>query len=105
MWPLLIVICSALLPGKKLRWWHVAGGVAGLAGSIILVTGGELAGFKAEYWLGYAVAVALALTWTAYSISSRHISHVPSDAVGVFLWCHGRFGKPCPYGFRDHGQA
>jgi len=84
MWPLLIVVCSALLPGEKLRWWHVAGAMAGLAGSIILVTGGQLDGFKAEYWLGYVVAVACALTWTAYSILSRRMSHVPSDAVGVF---------------------
>lgn len=87
MWPLLIVIFSALLPGEKLRWWHVMGGLAGLAGSIILVTGnegGSIGGFKSEYWLGYLMAVVCALTWSSYSILSRKFSHVPSDAVGIF---------------------
>lgn len=88
MWPLLIVVFSALLPGERLRWWHVLGGLAGLSGSVILVTGGMqgggFGGFKSEYWLGYAMAVACALTWSSYSILSRRFSHIPSDAVGVF---------------------
>ncbi|MDP6109734.1 MAG: EamA family transporter [Rhodospirillales bacterium] len=87
MWPLLIVVFSALLPGEKLRWWHVMGGLAGLVGSVVLVTGdqgGDPGGFKTEYWLGYLMAVVCALTWSFYSILSRHFSHVPSDAVGVF---------------------
>ena len=32
LWPLLIVVLSALLPGERLRWWHLAGALAGLAG-------------------------------------------------------------------------
>ncbi len=88
MWPLLIVVFSALLPGERLRWWHGMGGLAGLAGTIVLVTGngpaGGPGGFKSEYWLGYLMAVACALTWSAYSILCRRFSHVPSDAVGAF---------------------
>ncbi len=88
MWPLLIVVFSALLPGERLRWWHVLGGLAGLTGSIVLVMGSEggrgFGGFKSEYWLGYLMAIACAFTWTAYSILSRRFSHIPSDAVGVF---------------------
>lgn len=87
MWPLLIVVFSALLPGERLRWWHVLGGLAGLAGSVILVTGNPtegLSGFKSEYWLGYLMAVACALTWSSYSILSRRFAHVPSDAIGAF---------------------
>lgn len=86
MWPLLIVVFSALLPSERLRWWHALGGIAGLVGSIVLVTakeGGGL-GFKSEYWLGYTMAVTCALTWSGYSILSRRFSHVPSDAVGGF---------------------
>ena len=29
LWPLLIVVFSALLPGEKLRWYHLAGGPGG----------------------------------------------------------------------------
>lgn len=88
MWPLLIVIFSALLPGENLRWWHVMGGLFGLAGSAVLVSGnggdGSLGGFKSEYWLGYLMAVVCALTWSIYSILSRRFSHVSSDAIGGF---------------------
>ena len=37
--PLLIVVGSALLPGERLRWWHILGAVAGLGGVWALVAG------------------------------------------------------------------
>src|SRR5687768_120995 len=37
LWPLLIVVGSALMPGEKLRWNHVAGAVLGLAGTVLIV--------------------------------------------------------------------
>ncbi len=30
LWPLFIVVGSALLPGERLRWYHVAGALADL---------------------------------------------------------------------------
>jgi len=86
MWPLLIVVCSALLPGERLRWFHVAGAVAGLAGTAILITGGRLdhLGFKPEYSLGYAMAAICACTWTGYTLLSRRFGAVPTDTVGGF---------------------
>lgn len=86
LWPLLIVVFSALLPGHRLRWWHLAGALAGLAGTVILVGygGGEGFGFRAQYLPGYAAALAAAVTWAAYSILSRRHAHVPTDAVGGF---------------------
>ena len=86
LWPLLIVLFSALLPGESLRWWHVAGGAAGLLGAALLVThsaGGGLT-FRAEFALGYLAALACAFTWSAYSVLSRRFARVPSDAVGGF---------------------
>ena len=41
LWPLLIVLLSGLLPGERVRWFHVLGGIAGFAGSALLVTGGR----------------------------------------------------------------
>ena len=83
IWPLLIVVFSALLPGERLRWWHVVGTLAGLIGTIVLVTGGEVS-FKGEFAVGYAAAAICALTWSSYSVLSRTVRHVPSDAVGAF---------------------
>ncbi len=97
MWPLLIVVGSALLPGERLHWWHVAGAVAGLVGAAILITGGRgLSGFKSEFAIGYAFAVLCSLTWSSYSILNRRFPHVPTDTVGGFcaatavlaLFCH-----------------
>jgi drug/metabolite transporter (DMT)-like permease len=84
LWPLLIVVFSALLPGERLRWYHIAGGLAGFAGSALLITGGSLGGFQSEYAFGYAMAFACAFTWSGYSVLSRRFAEVPSDVVALF---------------------
>ncbi len=84
LWPLLLVLLSALLPGERLRWWHLAGALAGLAGAMILVTGGGRVVFRGEFALGYAAALACALTWSSYSVLSRRMDAVPTDVVGWF---------------------
>ena len=84
LWPLLIVLLSTLLPGHRLRWWHVAGALSGLAGTALLVTDGGRIAFPADYALGYGAALACAVTWAAYSVLSRLFAHVPTDAVGAF---------------------
>ena len=40
LWPLFIVLGSALMPGERLRWNHVAGALLGLAGTVLIVTKG-----------------------------------------------------------------
>jgi drug/metabolite transporter (DMT)-like permease len=45
LWPLLIVLFSALLPGERLRWWHLAGALTGFAGAALLLLSGQ--GFAA----------------------------------------------------------
>ncbi len=84
LWPLLIVLFSALLPGERLRWWHLAGAGMGLAGTALLVTGGGAVAFRAEFALGYGAALVCALTWSTYSVVSRRFGQVPTDAVGGF---------------------
>ena len=96
LWPLLIVIFAALLPGETLRWWHLAGALVGLLGTALLITkGGEVA-LRGEYALGYGAAFGCAVTWAGYSTASRRFARVPTDAVGGFcaatavlaLLCH-----------------
>lgn len=96
-WPLLIVLFSALLPGERLRWWHVAGAGMGLAGAALLIGGGGGLALDGGHAGGYAAAVVSALIWSGYSVASRRVGHVPTDAVGGFcgatavlaLACHG----------------
>ena len=84
LWPLLIVLFSALLPGERLRWWHVAGAVTGLAGAALLIGGDQ--DFSAGIRLapGHIAALACAFLWSGYSILSRRLGHVPTDTVGGF---------------------
>jgi drug/metabolite transporter (DMT)-like permease len=84
LWPLLIVVLAAFLPGERLSWWHVAGALMGLLGTVVLVTGGGAVALRVEHALGYALALGCAFTWSSYSVLSRRLAAVPTDAVGAF---------------------
>ncbi len=84
LWPLFIVLGSSLLPGERLRWFHVAGAFAGLAGATLIILRGGSAGFDTRFAFGYAMAFLCALTWSSYSLASRRFSSVPSAAVTGF---------------------
>jgi drug/metabolite transporter (DMT)-like permease len=83
LWPLLIVVLSGFLPGERLRWWHLAGTGAGLVGCVLLIGGGA-GGVRAEYAAGYLAALGAAFAWSTYSVLSRRVREVPTDAVGGF---------------------
>ena len=82
LWPLLIVLSSAMLPGEHLRWHHIAGALFGFAA--LIVTRGESLEIDPQYSLGYLAACVCALTWTGYSVLSRRFSAVPTDVVTGF---------------------
>ncbi len=85
LWPLLIVVFSALLPtwagGRPLRWWHGCGALLGFAGTAMILLGRGKLGSDGGTWLGYALALAAALIWSSYSVLSRLLAAVPSVAV------------------------
>src|SRR6476620_8762205 len=53
LWPLLIVMFSALLPGEKLTPHHVIGATLGLAGTTLLLVGGDGAEIASKYIPGF----------------------------------------------------
>lgn len=95
LWPLLIVVFSALLPGERLRWFHVGGALLGLAGAALLVTKGQSLEIAPRYTLGYMAAGVCALTWSSYSVASRRFGDVPTDAVGGFCAATAILAVPC----------
>ncbi len=102
MWPLLIVLFSALLPGQRLRWWHIGGALSGFAGAAILVTGSTTgASFESEHLLGYTMALACALTWSIYSVANRRFSQVPTDTVGGFCGVTALLAAVCHLAFEE----
>ena len=84
LWPLLIVLFSSLLPGERLLSHHVIGALLGLAGTVLLLMGGGGSGFEAGQLPGLAAAFVAAFVWASYSVMSRRLKAVPTDAVAGF---------------------
>lgn len=83
LWPLLIVVGSAMLPGEKLRWYHIAGALSGLAGTFLIVARNGLS-FDGAYTIGYAAAFLCAFTWSGYSLLTRRFEAASTDVVTGF---------------------
>ncbi|MEM8572043.1 MAG: DMT family transporter [Pseudomonadota bacterium] len=83
--PLMIVLGSALLPGERLRWWHIVGAGLGFVGIFLLVEGGGDGGASETGSMFYLSLIGLAAAlWGVYSVATRGLPHVPSSALGVF---------------------
>ena len=105
LWPLLIVVLSAFLPGERLRWYHVAGAALGLAGTALVVTGGTGLSVDLLYLPGYAAAFACAVVWAVYSVMSRRFASVPTVAVAGFCLGAAGGGAGGPRGVGEAGGA
>jgi drug/metabolite transporter (DMT)-like permease len=84
LWPLLIVLFSSLLPGERLAPHHIIGALLGLAGTVLLLAGNGSSGFAPGQWPGLLAAFVAAFVWAAYSVMSRRLKSVPTDAVAGF---------------------
>ncbi|HEY8210187.1 MAG TPA: EamA family transporter [Myxococcaceae bacterium] len=84
LWPLLLALFSALLPGERLRWWHLLGCLLGFAGASLLGVRGASLAFDAARWRGYAAALGCAVIWPTYSVLSRRRGDLSTDVVGAF---------------------
>jgi drug/metabolite transporter (DMT)-like permease len=84
LWPLFIVLGSALMPGERLRWFHVAGALLGLAGTAMIVSRGSGVSFDPRYTFGYVTAFVCAFWWSGYSLLSRRFAEVPTSIVTWF---------------------
>jgi drug/metabolite transporter (DMT)-like permease len=84
LWPLLIVLFSSFLPGERLAPHHIIGALLGLADTVLLLTGGNLSGFAEGQLPGLLAAFIAAFVWAIYSVMSRRLKSVPTDAVAGF---------------------
>ncbi len=99
LWPLLIVLFAGLLPGERLGRPQLLGAVAGLAGTLLLVTGGAGLSVRAEYLTGYLAALGCAVTWAAYSVLSRRFGAVPTESVIGFCLATSALAALCHLAF------
>jgi drug/metabolite transporter (DMT)-like permease len=96
LWPLLIVLFATLLAGERLRANVVLGAVLGLCGVVVLFfgRGGGLV-IEPRYLAGYACAFAAAFVWAIYSVLSRKVASVPTDAVAGFCLATAALSALC----------
>ena len=83
LWPLLIVLFSSFLPGERLAIHHVIGALLGLVGTVLLFAG-DTSGFAQGQLPGLIAAFIAAFVWASYSVLSRRLKAVPTDAVAGF---------------------
>ncbi|MGL6211774.1 MAG: aromatic amino acid exporter YddG [Paracoccaceae bacterium] len=83
LWPLFIVLLSGLLPGERLRRLHIVGAALAFAGAALIVLRGG-GSVTAAALPGFGLAFLCALTWSIYSVASRRLGAVPTEAVAVY---------------------
>src|SRR6202161_1157974 len=81
LWPLLIVLFSAALPGERLRPRHIVGACLGFAALCVLAIdrlSPQAHPLDASAWLGFGCALAAAIVWAGYSVASSRFIGTPS---------------------------
>ncbi len=99
LWPLLIVLFSAALPGERLRMRHVAGATLGFAGAATLFLSRGSASSGRLAVIGYGLALCCAFVWSAYSVLSRCLKQVPTEAVAGCCLATAALAALCHAGF------
>lgn len=89
LWPLLIVVLTPVFfPHTPLRPAHALASLAGLLGAALMIGIGQFDG-QPRHLLGYALAIAAALTWACYSLGCRRLPAFPASAVFGFCLLAG----------------
>lgn len=101
LWPLLIVVFSAFLPGERLKWQHIAGCLLALAGAVLVVTKGRGFTLDVQYLPGYLAALCAALAWSSYSVLSRRFASVPSETITGFCLVTAVLAALCHFAFEQ----
>jgi drug/metabolite transporter (DMT)-like permease len=84
LWPLLIVVLSALSSGERLHVRYLAGAVLGFSGSAIFLLQRNEEPITIDGITGYIAAFACAVVWAGYSVLNRRFKATPSGMlVGV----------------------
>ena len=101
LWPLLIVLFSSLLPGERLKPHHIVGALFGLAGTVVLFAGNTTLILDQGQIAGLAAAFVAAFVWAAYSVMSRKLKAVPTDAVAGFCLVTALLAATVHYAVED----
>ena len=92
LWPLLIVLFSSLLPGERLAPHHIVGALWASPARCCCSPAIAARGFAPGQIPGFGAAFVAAFVWAAYSVMSRKLKAVPTDAVAGFCLATAMIG-------------
>jgi drug/metabolite transporter (DMT)-like permease len=102
LWALLTVLFSGLLPNHRLRTRHVIGALIGFCAAALLVHDKLGADYQAAgAHLGFALAFACAFVWSSYSVASRLLAAVPSEAIAAPCLATAVLATVCSWAFEQ----
>lgn len=84
LWPLLIVLFSGLLPGERLSKRHLMGAGLAFCGVAITISTSTSGDLGQGAYLGLGLAFLAAFVWAIYSVGSRRMPDVPTEAVALY---------------------
>ncbi len=93
LWPLLIVLLSAALPGERLHWRQCLGAMLGLAGTALALRQCRHETGSAPP-LGYAAAAGCTVVWSGYSVLNRRFAALGPVGLAFFAWDHATKARP-----------
>lgn len=83
LWPVLIVLFSAMLPGVRHPPIVYVAVALALLGAIAVVTRFQGLALDPRHTPGYLAALAAAVIWAVYSVLNRRYAEVPSTAIAL----------------------
>ena len=83
LWPVLIVVLSALLPGAQTSPRVFLATALALLGAVAVVTRFQGLSLQPAHVPGYLAALAAAVIWAIYSVLNRRYPQVPSTAMAL----------------------
>jgi drug/metabolite transporter (DMT)-like permease len=98
LWPLFILLFTpAYFKEFHLERRHILGGIAGLLGAGLVITGGSL-NMNPGYLVGYACAFVIALIWANYTLAIKCHQPLPDTLVSGFCLVTGLIGLAVYFG-------
>lgn len=104
LWPLLLVLLSALSAGEKLHKRQMLGALLGLAGTAFIMQQRVPDVSAAVPIAGYLAAFGCAVIWAGYSVFNRRFSEVPSNIIGGICGLVALAGLVCHLAFETTVQ-
>ncbi|WP_245501227.1 aromatic amino acid exporter YddG [Lichenibacterium minor] len=82
LWPMLMVLFSAVMDRSTMLPRHFVGATSGFIGSAFVILDRTQSPVDEGHVDGYLAAAGCAIVWAAYSVLNRRFRNIPSDMIG-----------------------